>query len=90
MSVLWTIAPVDLVFAGVLENAGASWQEVRMGEVTMLVSPAGDGMGRVERLISPNPQDYLRPEWQPGQFVPLYQPQVRGRMGGRFSGATRW
>ncbi|MBX5436336.1 MAG: YlzJ-like family protein [Alicyclobacillaceae bacterium] len=73
MSVLWTIAPVEHVFSGLTSHSGsAQWQEIQVEGVTMLVSPAGRGMGRIERLISPNPQDYLRPEWQPGQLVPLY------------------
>lgn len=49
------------------------WQEVKRGDVTMLCSPAENGMGRIERLISPRPQDYLKAEWQPGALVPLWE-----------------
>ncbi len=62
---------MDAVFAGQLKETPAL-REVRAGDVTMLCSIAENGMGRIERLISPRPEDYLNPEWQPGQYVPLY------------------
>lgn len=72
MSLMWTIVPAECVFAG-LEERLPEMKEIRRGHVTMLVTPEGVGMGRVQRLISPNPQDYLKPEWQPGALVPLLE-----------------
>jgi hypothetical protein len=68
---MWTIVPAELVLDG-YERHAPVLQEVRRSGITMLVTPLEGGMGRVERLISPNPQDYLRPEWQPGAIVPLH------------------
>ena len=72
---MWTIAQLDRVLEG-SDQYPSQWREVELGGVTMVVSPGENGMGRVERLISPNPQDYLRPEWQPGAMVSLPQTGV--------------
>lgn len=62
---------MDAIFAGQYKEPPAM-REVRTGDVTMLCSVTENGMGRIERLISPRPSDYLNPEWQPGQFVQLW------------------
>lgn len=70
MSVIWSIMPIEQVWSGggqLQECRQISWQGV-----DMLVTPVADGMGRIERLLSPNPQDYLRTELQPGALVPLH------------------
>lgn len=43
--------------------------EMRAGGRVMEVMPAGEGQVRIVRLISPDPQDYLNPQWAPGQMV---------------------
>ncbi|MCL6445527.1 MAG: YlzJ-like family protein [Alicyclobacillus sp.] len=71
MMLLWTIVPVDAV----MDDPSApspEYQEITREGVTMLVTPMENGYGRLERLVSPRPQDYLRPEWQPGAMIPLF------------------
>ena len=70
MTLLWSIVPTELVFANFSEPL-PTWVEVQQEGVTMLVTLGTNGMAKVERLISPNPQDYLRPEWQPGTLIHL-------------------
>ncbi|MDF2684806.1 MAG: hypothetical protein K0R47_5996, partial [Brevibacillus sp.] len=41
---------------------------------TMLVEQTGPFEGRIVRLISPDPQDYLKPHYAPGQIV-RFQPE---------------
>ncbi|MHB8927745.1 MAG: YlzJ-like family protein [Bacillota bacterium] len=45
--------------------------EVRRGDALLLVEDTGAGYGRMVRLISGNPYDYLKPEWMPGSAVRL-------------------
>ncbi len=66
----WSIRPFADVMAGF---EPAELQEVQVGSATMLISSV-NGTQRIERLISPRPNDYLRPEWQPGQ--PFKQPKT--------------
>ncbi|RIV29338.1 hypothetical protein D2Q93_00365 [Alicyclobacillaceae bacterium I2511] len=72
MSLLWSIVPTELVYTNFYEQP-PTLVEVQRGGVTMLVSPEQNGMAKMERLISPNPQDYLRKEWQPGTLIHLYE-----------------
>ncbi|WP_229776522.1 YlzJ-like family protein [Alicyclobacillus cellulosilyticus] len=67
---MWTIVPASLLWDGFGESS-PRWVEVEHEGVTMLVVPQGDGFARLERLISPRPGDYLRPEWQPGARISL-------------------
>lgn len=69
MSVLWTVMASDAVWSGYGAATVPPPQEVQVGGVTMLVSPNGDGTGRVERLLSLDPAHFLRPDCQPGTRV---------------------
>lgn len=60
---LWTIVPSDMLLDAEDTFAVA---EMSVGRATVVVHVAADGSRRVERLLSTNPADYLRPEWQPG------------------------
>jgi hypothetical protein len=70
MSILWSIIPTDILFASNGKADEVELQELQLGHATMVVSPAQFGMAKIERLISPNPRDYLKPEWQPGALIP--------------------
>ena len=61
---LWTIVPVDELFGA--DDESGSVAEMSVGSVTVVVRSDGEGRRRVERLLSTNPADYLRAEWQPG------------------------
>lgn len=62
--ILHTIVPLHLVLEG--HDRQPQWVEVEVQGRTLLVEPVSAAHGRVVRLISSNPADYLRPEWQPG------------------------
>ncbi|MCL6637873.1 MAG: YlzJ-like family protein [Alicyclobacillus sp.] len=68
MSTLWTIVPAEWLFQDYASEPAAR-EEIEVGGVRMVVTPVGRGQVRVERLISANPQHYLRPEWQPGAII---------------------
>jgi YlzJ-like protein len=70
MTWLWSIVPTEFVFAST-DTAAPKYRELNIEGATMLVEPLPGGMGRIERVISGNPQHYLRPEWQPGQYIAL-------------------
>jgi hypothetical protein len=70
MTILWSIQPVEFLFANP-DGRIPAYREIRVEGATMVVEPLGDGMARIERLISGNPQHYLRSDWQPGSRIRL-------------------
>lgn len=61
--------PIELV----LENAqtAPALLEVQQEGRLLLVEPQPGGQGKLVRLISSDPSDYLNPSWQPGTLVQL-------------------
>ncbi|QSO53738.1 YlzJ-like family protein [Alicyclobacillus curvatus] len=70
MSLLWSIVPTDSVF-GSEATTEYMMRQVPAASATLVLSDAGGGMAKVERLISTNPNHYLKPDWQPGSLVRL-------------------
>lgn len=70
MTILWSVIPLEVLYASTCDASAVETQEIQMGQARMVISSAPFGMAKVERLISPNPRDYLRPEWQPGALIP--------------------
>ena len=70
MSLLWSIVPTDRIF-GTEIHTEYMMRQVPSAAATLVLSDAGGGMGKVERLISTNPNHYLNPDWQPGSLVRL-------------------
>jgi len=66
---LWSVVDASVVFD--TGEVPSTQREVAVAGVRMLVTPQENGMARVDRLISPNALDYLKPEWQPGSLVAL-------------------
>jgi hypothetical protein len=78
MTILWTAVAIDQVLAD-RDSEIAPTKEIQYMGVTMMVTPLDNGYGRIERLISPNPQHYLKAEFQPGVTVPMYSnPEKKG------------
>lgn len=72
MSIIHTPLPIEMVLEGI-EKEGPQYQELEIGGTKLLVEPQGMDKCRVVRLLSTNPRDYLRKEFQPGaeiSFVP--------------------
>lgn len=59
---LYTVIPACLLFPPQTPAAGR-WQEMG-GRMLLLRETAGGQV--VDRLVSTDPADYLRPGWQPG------------------------
>lgn len=72
MNILYTIVPPEAIFGmdgEVEEDEAGEELAVEIQGVPMLVEPTGMGCGKVRRILSTNPQDYLDPRWQPGTKV---------------------
>ncbi len=61
---LWSIYPAEVIFG---DPSATPPEEVSVAGRTFIVSRLPDGGRRIERLISSDPSDYLRPEWTPGK-----------------------
>lgn len=72
---LYTIIPLEAIFDPEMEtSSGESTAEVeiKQGPVSLLAQPLPGGQYKINRIISTDPQDYLRPEWQPGSIMSLF------------------
>ncbi|MFS8523545.1 MAG: YlzJ-like family protein [Limnochordales bacterium] len=65
---LWTVMPMDVGMDE--DDAPASFVEMSVGRSRLVLEHGPDGTARVHRLLSTDPADYLRPEWQPGAAWP--------------------
>ncbi|KIL41395.1 hypothetical protein SD70_07005 [Gordoniibacillus kamchatkensis] len=72
--ILYTPMPLERVFEGI-EELEANTFTATVGGVEMELQPAGERQARIVRLLSPNPQHYLRPEHAPGSLV-QFSPQL--------------
>lgn len=72
--ILYSTMPPELVFANLEQMEKQEVKEIDMGGgVTMMVEPINSYEGKIIRLISPNPQDYLNPRFAPGQTISFRQ-----------------
>lgn len=67
---LWTIMPLEMVMEG-YDTYEPAYTEIAWNNATLLVEQTDENSARVVRLISSNPQDYLKPELQPGTIIQL-------------------
>jgi hypothetical protein len=66
--IIYTAMPLEYVFDG-MDQQELNYSEIELGNVTMIVEQATPYMGKIVRLISPDPQDYLNPSYAPGQVI---------------------
>lgn len=78
--VLYTIIPLEYIFDTEDDCEGGRPQrnareneeiEVSKDGITFMVELMNGGQGKINRIISSNAQDYLRPEWQPGSLMQI-------------------
>jgi len=69
--ILYTPMQLELVFDGLEEMRPPATREVSIDGVPLLISDTAPGRARVERLLSTNPADYLRPDLFPGAEIEL-------------------
>ncbi|HEY8464334.1 MAG TPA: YlzJ-like family protein [Bacillota bacterium] len=68
---LYTVVPEEFIFAqDQTDNSPFQPEvEIKMGGVSLLGQPLGNGRVVIKRIISSNSQDYLNPNWQPGMVL---------------------
>ncbi|HHY04530.1 MAG TPA: hypothetical protein GX534_05030 [Thermoanaerobacterales bacterium] len=64
---LYTTMPMEIV----LENLEKEYEfkELDMGNSKLVIEQTGINTGRIVRLISSDPQDYLNPKFTPGNTI---------------------
>ena len=67
--ILYTPLPLELVMS--VDDNTSPYQDVELDGVTLVVEPTVAGMGKIVQIRSTDPSVYLRPEFQPGQQIPL-------------------
>lgn len=74
--ILYTVIPMESIFdseteTSVAENSSAE-VEIEQGRAKLLAQPLPGGQYKITRLISTDPQDYLKLEWQPGTIMSIF------------------
>lgn len=72
--ILWTILPLEMVFAEA-NSQPPTFDEIEYAGRTVMVEKIGADNMKVVRVITTDPQDYLRPEFQPGTVL-KYKPTL--------------
>lgn len=67
--ILYTIYPPEYVLDDPEQAGGAVFQEVEVEGRKILLEIDGEGQGRISRLISTDPDDFLDPRWNPGNMI---------------------
>ncbi|NLJ34051.1 MAG: hypothetical protein GX349_05615 [Firmicutes bacterium] len=66
--ILYTTMPLETVLQG-LEDLHPSYLEMEVAGTRLVIEETGLGQGRIVRLLSTDPQDYLNPALQPGMVI---------------------
>ncbi len=72
----YTIVPLEYIFeedeSEETESKKQKKEDIeikREGGVSLMVESSPFGQYKITRLISTNPNDYLKPQWQPGTII---------------------
>lgn len=68
MMVLYTVVPLEDVMEGIEEDPAAT-MELSMGGLTLEVETLGGFRAKVVRVLSTDPEHFLRPHSQPGAII---------------------
>lgn len=66
--IMYTSMPLEWVFEG-YDQFNPTYTEIVYDGVQMLIEPTGSFQGKIVRLLSCNPQDYLNPNYSPGTII---------------------
>lgn len=72
--ILYTPMPLELVTEGLEKMKQPAVRAVIYAGVPLLLEDAGAGTGKVVRLLSTEPQDYLRADLFPGAEIKYFFP----------------
>lgn len=70
--IIYSAMPIEQILEGI-DTYRPMYHEVQMDGVTMLVEQTEGMEGKIVRLLSPNPQDYLNPRYAPGTKI-MFRP----------------
>lgn len=66
--ILWTVMPLDLIF-GPQETSHPPYEEIEYTGTKMQVTRLSDNQWQIIRILSTDPNDYLRTDIQPGTIL---------------------
>lgn len=66
--VLWTIVPEEVIFSDYYKAISA-YEEINYSGTMLITEILSPGQYRIVRIMSTDPQDFLRPELQPGTVL---------------------
>lgn len=69
--ILYTPMQLELVLEGLEEMKHPEVREVTINGVQILIEDIGSGQGKVQKVLSTRPEDYLIPEFTPGAKIQL-------------------
>lgn len=72
---LYTIVPEEVIFPHPHEKI-ANMIEMKVNGVHVLVEHEGGSSFRIDRIVSTNPEDYMKSNVQPGEMVNVFEPLV--------------
>jgi len=72
--ILWSIVPVEMVLGNV--DIQPAYEEIEYNGMKCLVEKTSPTQCRVVRLLTTDPSDYLRTEFQPGTML-TYEPLLK-------------
>lgn len=75
MSVLWTIMPMEIVTASAADPEIPALEELEYQGIRLQASKVSAAEYQVVRILTTNPQDYLRSDLQPGSIL-TYKPSL--------------
>ena len=68
--ILYTPMPVELIWLPPeAAEIPSALQEIESGGVTLLVQPVGINSGKIVQIRSTDPNQFLKPEYQPGRVI---------------------
>lgn len=65
--ILYTAMPLELVLEGI--DRTYNYKEIDINGIKLVIEPIDINHGKIVRLISTNPQDYLNGELSPGKII---------------------
>ena len=85
--ILYTPMQLELVVEGLEEMKEPAARLVEIGGVPLIIEDTGSGEGKVVRLLSTDPQDYLRTDLYPGTVIKFHQYAIPKSLTGIVSSA---
>lgn len=69
--ILWTPMQLELVFNGLEKMNAPNYEQLILQGVPMLVEKTADGRQKIVKLLSTDPNHYLKEEYLPGNYVKI-------------------